>query len=282
MSTTPPPDDLQFATAEPGKGYTPDADAAMQCADCQRPITQYYFEAGGRVVCGACKGKIEGAMAGEGTSRAGRIARAVTFGFAAAVLGAIIWFTVAVVTGFEIGIVAIVIGFLVGAAVRKGSANRGGRRYQVAAALLTYLSVAMSYGALGIREIVTGPRTEAIADSTAAADTAAAGAAGAEADDEDEDEASAVASDTATATGTASNAQPGGGGIAVAIALMLGLMFVLPVLANVTALPGGIIGLAILAFGIHKAWQMNAAEPLQINGPFRVGGDGAGAAPAAG
>lgn len=268
MSTTPPPDDLQFATAEPGKGYTPDADAAMQCADCQRPITQYYFEAGGRVVCGACKGKIEGALAGEGTSRAGRVTRAILFGFAAAVLGAIIWFTVAVVTGFEIGIVAIVIGFLVGAAVRKGSANRGGRRYQVAAALLTYLSVAMSYGALGIREIVTGPRTEAIADSTAAADSSAAGA-----------EAGAAAANDST---TAAGEQPSGGGIAVAIALMLGLMFVLPVLANLSALPGGLIGLAILAFGIHKAWQMNAAEPLQINGPFRVGGDGAGAAPAAG
>ena len=62
------PDDLQFAKAEP-TSFSIDAlrtqgeGPASACADCQKPIAQYYFEANGRVLCAACKGKLERALA---------------------------------------------------------------------------------------------------------------------------------------------------------------------------------------------------------------------------
>jgi hypothetical protein len=280
------PDDLQFAKAEP-TSYSIDSlrtqgeSPSNVCADCQKPIAQYYFEANGRVLCAACKGKLERALAGDGTSRAGRITKALAYGFGAALLGAAIWFGVAVAFNLEIGLVAILIGFMVGKAVRAGSADRGGRRYQVAAALLTYLSVAMSYGALGIREMVNGqPTMEASADSTAARATAGATSATPAAVADDAEAGDAVAADTTTAGANAEAPS-----FAKAIAFMLGFMFLLPIVANVASMPGGIIGLAILAFGIHQAWQMNAAAQLSITGPHRLttpGPEGAAqAAPAA-
>jgi hypothetical protein len=266
-------DDLQFAKAEPA-AFTPGSDAApaLTCGECSQPIAQYYFEANGRVLCASCKGKVERALSGEGTSRSGRIMRAIFFGGGAALLGAAIWFGVAVMFNLEIGLVAILIGWMVGRAVRAGSADRGGRRYQVAAALLTYLSVAMSYGALGIREIVKGDPSAVVSDSTATSG-ATATAAGTN--------TSTAASATA-ARATATSAMPpatgdsavtateASGSFAKAIVFMLGFMFLLPVIANLSSMPGGIIGLAILGFGIHQAWKMNAAAEVSFTGPHRV------------
>ena len=48
-------------------------------------------------------------------------------------------------TGYEIGLIAIQVGFLVGGAVRAGSEGRGGRGYQVLAVLLIYISICANY-----------------------------------------------------------------------------------------------------------------------------------------
>ena len=48
-------------------------------------------------------------------------------------------------TGYEIGLVAIVVGLLVGGAVRKGSGARGGWFYQLMAVALTYAAISGSY-----------------------------------------------------------------------------------------------------------------------------------------
>lgn len=48
-------------------------------------------------------------------------------------------------TGYSIGLVAIVVGAVVGLAVRKGARGRGGWVYQGMAIILTYLAIAASY-----------------------------------------------------------------------------------------------------------------------------------------
>ena len=48
-------------------------------------------------------------------------------------------------TGYEIALVAILVGFIVGKAVRAGSGGGGGRAYQVLAVALTYCSIVSSY-----------------------------------------------------------------------------------------------------------------------------------------
>jgi hypothetical protein len=270
---TPPSDDLQFARAEPAAGYTPDADG-LACAECRQPIDLYYFEVGGQVVCAGCKGKLEAAIRGEGTSRGGRVTRALLYGGAAMVLGAAIWFGVYVATGWQHALVAILIGWMIGTAVHKASAGRGGRRYQVIATVMTYCSVALSYGALGIREMVneknapavtadsTATRAGAAVSSAATSTSASAAAAGDEAADDDD---AAVAADS-TGADAASE-----GSLGVAVLFMLGFMFVLPIIANLSDMPGGLIGIAIIGFGIHQAWKMNQAVAITITGPHRVG-----------
>ena len=283
MTAPTPPDDLQFTTAEPTTPLTPDSDAtALACAECQRPITVGYYTVGGRPRCASCKTSIERALAGEGTSRAGRITKSLVYGFGAALVGAAIWFAVAAMFGLEIGIIAILTGWMVGRAVRKGSGERGGRRYQVVAALLTYLSVAMSYGALGIRELVQERSASSVSANSAVAKSGlAAGptASNVEAVAMDGSivPASASATDSAStdsastpAAARDSSAKPlTGGAFALGIAAMLGFMFVLPIIANISG--GGIISLAIIGFGIVRAWQMNAVLNIPITGPHRVG-----------
>jgi hypothetical protein len=56
--------------------------------------------------------------------------RAALFGIGAGILGAAIYYGVLALTGYNIGLVAIGVGILVGRAVRKGSGGFGGRGYQ--------------------------------------------------------------------------------------------------------------------------------------------------------
>ena len=74
-------------------------------------------------------------------SRLGRGIKAVLFGTIAAALGAILYYAIMRITGLNIGLVAVVVGLMVGGAVKAGSGNRGGRFYQLLAVFLTYSAI---------------------------------------------------------------------------------------------------------------------------------------------
>ena len=128
------PGDLQFDRAEPS---TP-TPSATSCVVCKQPGQDTYYEVNGKVVCPSCRAKLETHTA------TGSFANSLLLGFGAAVLGAAIYFAIELFTGYEFGLVAIVVGLLVGTAVRKGSKGRGGWRYQALAIGLTYLSVVVT------------------------------------------------------------------------------------------------------------------------------------------
>ena len=67
------------------------------------------------------------------------------FGIVAAIVGSIAYALVIIITHIEIGWAAVGVGYMIGWAMKKGSNGLGGRRYQITAAVLTYLSVAMSF-----------------------------------------------------------------------------------------------------------------------------------------
>ena len=141
-----PSDDLQFATVEPavaGTAPAAQAAAAPSCAICHQPIRDAYFSVGDKLVCPDCRGRY--ARANGSGSPFGRFAKASAFGVVAGIVGALIWWGVRGITHANWGIVAVVVGFLVGGAVRAGSGGRGGRAYQILAVLLTYLAIAGSY-----------------------------------------------------------------------------------------------------------------------------------------
>ena len=115
--------------------------AGVACTSCGASIATEYYERNGSVICGTCA---QTQAVGGGTSVT-RFLRALASGTLAAAAGAALYFGVAKLTGYEFGLMAIVVGFAVGTAVRWGSYGRGGWRYQALAMTLTYVSIVATY-----------------------------------------------------------------------------------------------------------------------------------------
>lgn len=239
-----PVDDLQFDRVEGQRGP-----AAGACAACGQPIREVYYEVNGRVLCERCRQEVEASWISG--SAAGRFGKAVAFGIAAAAAGSALYYGVLALTGYEFGLIAIVVGFLVGFAVRKASAGRGGWRYQALAVFLTYTSIVSSYVPLIVRE-VRNARPSAVSTADSAGLAPAVAESGALALD------SAGHSDVAAASGPANPI--------LVIALGIGLIYALPFLAGLQ----NIFGLVIIAIGLYQAWKMNQRAELRISGPFKV------------
>jgi len=235
----PPP--LQFDTLVPR--VTPSDVSTAQgvtCASCQQAITSEYFDVNGQSVCNACKAQLEHLVQ---TPRGwGLFAKAAVFGLVAAILGAVLYYAVIAITNFEIGIVAIAIGFMVGWAIRKATANRGGRRYQVLALVLTYWSVGLAYTPLTFQQLAEENKKEQVQESRDAAPAAPP---------ESSEEATVLS-------------------IPIVLAILVGFSLALPVLAVFGSLPSGLISAFIIGIGMRQAWQMTGVPPLQISGPYRI------------
>jgi hypothetical protein len=73
-----------------------------------------------------------------------RFMHAIAYGIAAAILGSVLYAAFNIVTHIVIGYAAVGVGFLVGKAMLHATKGLGGRKYQIVAAVLTYLSVSMA------------------------------------------------------------------------------------------------------------------------------------------
>lgn len=214
------------------------------CEFCHADLTDSYFEINGKVTCPRCKNNIEGiSNQGSGTLR---FIKALALGVPAAILGSCIYYAIARLTGYELGLVAIVIGLLVGGAVRKGSRHRGGWVYQTLAIFLTYLAIAstyLPYALEGIAEI----EQQAVQDAnTSQTETL-------------QDSAATEVSESEEQPLTSTE-------IALGILLLLGLTLALPFLAGIE----NVIGLLIIGFALYEAWKLNRKVTIQIAGPFNL------------
>lgn len=128
----------QFGTAE----YvgSPGAD---RCQFCQQPIAATYYRLNGAMACRSCAEQAQSELANDKDSHADYL-RALLFGAVAAVAGLILYAAFEIMTGIIIGYISLAVGWMVGKAMIKGSNGRGGRRYQITAALLTYAAVSMA------------------------------------------------------------------------------------------------------------------------------------------
>jgi len=210
---------------------------------------------------------------------AGKLIRAGVYGLGAAIAGAAIYYAVMAIANLEIGIVAILIGYMVGYAVRKGAAGRGGKRFQIIAAVLTYWAVGLAYTPFALKGLVEGKSAKVTAttptDSSGTAPAATRDSATAAATDS----ASAPVTDTtATKAAASKSAEPvSTKTFLAAIGIMLLLVFALPVTAIVGTMPSGLISALIIFFGLRQAWRMTAVPELNITGPYKVGIGPAGA-----
>lgn len=126
------------------------APGSTPCAVCQQPLTTRYWSANGAMVCGTCAQQLQAGPPAEGGFL--RILKALLFGGGAGLAGAIGYGLIIHYARMELALVTILIGWMVGKAVRFGSEGRGGRVYQVMGAVLTYVFCMFAY----IPDIVTG------------------------------------------------------------------------------------------------------------------------------
>lgn len=273
--------DASAATAPPAADGAADASAApiIACSACNAPIKTYYYHVDGLAVCAKCKQSAE--RSAKSQRGGGALLKAFLLGGLAAVLGAAIYYGVIAITNFEIGLVAILIGFMVGFGVRMGAAGGGGRRYQVMALVLTYFAVGLAYTPLAFKGAMDARKPSV--DSLKLADTTDAdridAVLAAEAAEEDSAD---VALSSGAATDSA-DAKPSGaikiglgrallGAAIIAVGGFL-MVFALPVIAVLGSLPSGLISAFIIGLGMHQAWKMTAGYTVSITGPYRVGGD---------
>lgn len=110
---------------------------ALRCAACQQGLEREYWTAGNAPVCQRCAAQFSAGAPAEGGFLRGL--KAFGLGSGAGLLGAIGYGAIITFTGYELALITIFIGWFVGRAVMRGSEGRGGRAYQVLAALLTYV-----------------------------------------------------------------------------------------------------------------------------------------------
>ncbi len=126
---------LQFETAG-----TP---TSASCGVCRQPIASSYYTLGTQIACERCKAQLELAL-NQRPGFAGLV-KALALGSGAGLVGAAVWYGVRAATNYELGILAIAIGWGVGTGVMRGSGGRGGLGYQVLAVMLTYFWIAANY-----------------------------------------------------------------------------------------------------------------------------------------
>jgi hypothetical protein len=249
-------DELQFdrvetsgAQAEAGT-ETP----AVLCEACGKPVGSQYYHINGKTACDNCRQLVLSSTVTPRTT--GPLVRAGLFGLAAAVAGAAIYYAVIAITNFEIGLVAILIGYMVGYMVRKGAGGRGGRRFQVLAVVLTYWAVGLAYTPLAFKGGSDDDKVTAASDSTASGSAASTPA----------------ALDTSNAvSGELRDEGSGGGSALKAFGMLAALVFALPVMYVAQSMPGGILSALIILIGLRQAWSMTASPKLEISGPYKVG-----------
>jgi hypothetical protein len=232
----------QFATAE--YAAKPGGDV---CATCKAPITGRYYRINGALNCETCA-EISRRQIPSDSHAA--FVRAILFGIGGALLGLIIYSTFGVVTGLVIGYLSLAVGYIVGKAMNLGSRGRGGRRYQIAAVLLTYAAVSLSAIPIAISQYRKPPAAGQIQKSPS----------GHSSSKQNSGDTPAAEADDATAP-------PRIHSFAAAIGYLALLGLASPFLELQDPIHGA-LGLIILFVGIRIAWKLTAGSDLQIFGPF--------------
>lgn len=247
----------------------------FDCGVCKTPIVEHYYQTNALSMCESCKDQ----HFAEKPGFAGYF-RAAMFGFVGAILGAAVDLLVTVITGYQLGLIAIVMGWLVGMAVNLGARGRGGALFQILAMGFTYLSICGSLSGQVISEIVNGSFDEPVPVATASpalGTQPTPGPSGTplvvsspsdQSDPEPEVSASPEALNTEISVSDDMNFESGELEDDVnpfAMLLVgLGLCLALPVLIGME----NPMTLLIYGFAIYQAWSMT--KRVVVEGPFAV------------
>src|SRR5579864_6586728 len=228
----------QFTTAE----YS-GSSGGDRCVSCNQPLTARYYRVNTRMACEGCVQELERRQPSD--SHTGYV-RGLLFGIGAAIVGMIFYAGFTIVTGIYIGYVSLAVGWLVGKAIMLGSKGIGGRRYQIAAVILTYAAVSIAAVPIAISyHLKAKSQTESVQPQ--------------------QQQQSAPEAENSQPDQTQPMPKPSVGA-AILQLMMIGLAS--PFLELQDPLHG-IIGLIILMVGIRIAWQITAgSRRAKIEGPY--------------
>lgn len=242
----PEPDDLQFDHAE----SSAEDEGEAACTACQQVIAETYYEINGSVVCPSCQGQLAAALT-EGSGLV-RLIKAGALGVVGGGVGAGLYYLVIVLTGYELSLVAIVVGLLVGGAVRMGTGGRGGRVYQLMAVALTYAAITSMVAFVSIAQWDDEAERHNARLSDGAEQEPTTGPA-------DGSEGSAYADERLPLWGEMSN---GAKAVVCVTLFIFGLAY--PFLEM-----DGILFI-IIGIGLYQAWKMNGRAVLSVTGPYQL------------
>lgn len=246
----------QFGTAEyQGKP------GVESCQSCKQPLIGRYFRINNALACEGCTEQLR-AQLPQDTHAA--FVRGLMFGVGGFILGLALYSGFTIATGIIIGYVSLAVGFIVGKAMRLGSGGIGGRRYQVAAVILTYAAVSMSAIPIGISQYVKEKKSKPPVHQASAPPSSSPSASAPAAPTQSED----VAADDAASGSPAAPKQRTGFGAAIISLALVGLAS--PFLELQDPMHG-LIGLVILWVGLSIAWRLTGSPKVNILGPFTVG-----------
>jgi hypothetical protein len=181
--------------------------------------------------------------------------RGILFGIGAAILGFALFAGFVIITGISLGYISLAVGFLIGKAMKLGSGGIGGRRYQIAAAALTYAAVSMA----AIPIYIHYANKEKSEHASQAPSRPAA--------PQSDSQAEGGVDNPPLPPPVAPEAQP-----KMNLWGALGMVALLGLASPFLELKDpfhGLIGLVILFVGIRIAWQLTAGPSLAVIGPFQ-------------
>jgi len=266
------------------------------CRECRASIRDEYYDVGGNVVCTACHAK-----RGRVRHRLFRGFKALLFGSVAAAVGAGVYRMIMLGTGWNFSLVAILVGYMVGGAVKTGSHERGGRFYQFLAIFLTYSALVGMFlpefwnavrssskeakqtskqiGNPAHDEANTEPARNAdakVAENPARpkAEASPDAAASKPVRDADARTKPATLDVKSPPEDVKDRSQPRRAArllyllcmLLVTLVLLVGLAYSIPVLVGIHS-P---ISLLIFGIALWQAWRMNRAIEVLVTGPYRV------------
>jgi hypothetical protein len=224
------------------------------CASCvTKPITGMYYRANQALLCGSCADRVQ-----RGTPQDSHSAfvRGILFGIGGFVLGLVLYAGFTIATGIEIGFVSLAVGWLVGKAMMMGSGGIGGRRYQIAAVVLTYAAVSIAFVPILIyyvnKEKPKQPQVQEQQPAVATPQTPQTTQPGQAADTQGSSQKTRPKPNWAAAVG------------------QLALIGLASPFLQLKVGFSGVIGLVILFVGMQFAWKITRGHPkITIEGPFQ-------------
>jgi hypothetical protein len=251
MSDNQAPQVPQFSTAE----YATTA-AVNVCQVCKHPVSATYYRANNAVVCGGCADNLKRQLPQDNHAA---FVRAILFGIGGFAVGMAIYAGFSIVTGIQIGYLSLAVGWIIGKAMMMGSGNVGGRRYQIAAVVLTYAAVSMAAIPIALSYQSKIKPTQTTKQTSSRTDNSATPT-----------QDGQIGEDRTNQTGEAPAHPSAMSRLLIALAKM-GMIGLASPFLELAEGGGGVIGLIILFVGMRFAWKMTAGTArMSLQGPFQT------------